>query len=411
MADLSELAEMVADDPELVPEIVAVDARIAMKVSRVVLGSILDRANAVIPAKEIVPGTAYARLDAHLGDENSLGFIQVTASDGVQTIAIKTDQVTVSVGGTALLPAKRLIEVLRLAPVEEISFVIVGNAVVLRAGRAQWTIQLPTATPTDIVMPTPTLTTVPREAFLNQMIAVARALPTFAARPALHQVQVEKGHATAADGSRVHRGDVLVPADLIFAIPARGLDQVIRMLKASKADTFEVGVHDQGVVFVVEEDVLNLQRMSVPFPKVDELLFRPAIENEARLTVEPKALIEVVRRVRLAADAEHAAIVLAVVPEQKVNGQSTWSLQVRAKDRLGNSASEKIGVQWTGPVAGQNVTVNHRFLTDLLGSIDPGSATLRLGTDTKTTKKPVYVEDSESGFTAVVQQMRSDWLH
>lgn len=412
MADLSELAEMIAEDPELVPEIVAVDARLALKISRTVLTPLLERANAVIPTKEVVPGTAYARIDASLGDESTVNSVTVSASDGVQTLTVVSDEVTVSVPGTALLPAKRVIDVLKLAPTNVITLVIVGSAAVVRSGRAQWTIQLPSPPPTDIEMPETARVEVPRVPFLSTLTAVGRALPTFNARPALHQVQVEKGRVTAADGSRVHRATVQgLPADLTFTIPARGLDQVLRMLRASKSETFEVGVHDDGVVFAVDADVLSMRRLVVPFPKVDDLLFKPAIENDAKCTVEPKALIEVIKRVRLASDAEYASIIVAIVPEKKVNGEARWSLHVRAKDRLGNASSEKIDCQWAGPVAGQSACVNHKFLTDLLSSLDSEFVTLRLGVDTKTSKKPIYCEDASTGFIGVVQQMRSDWLH
>ncbi len=411
MSSLNDLAEMIADDPELVPEIVAVDARVAMKISTARLGSMLDRANAVIPAKEVVPGTAYARLDAVLGDDNTANSVTITASDGVQTLQIVTDMVSVSVPGVALLPAKRIIDVLRLAPEDIISMVIVGTAAVIRSGRAQWTIQLPTTSPSDTVIPDASRVTVPREAFLNTLIAVGRALPTFNARPALHQVNVANGLVTAADGSRVHREALPVEfAGLTFAIPARGLDQVLRMLRTSRSADFEIGVHDTGVVFGIDADVLSVQRLAVPFPDVEKLLLTPAIENTSKLTVEPKALIDVVKRVRLAADAEYASIILTVVPEKKVNGEAVYSLAVSAKDRLGNSSAERIGVQWTGPVSGHTVCVNHKFLTELLVSIDSEFVTLRLGADSKTVKKPVYVEDKALGFVGMLVQMRSDWL-
>lgn len=409
MADLSELAEMIAEDPELVPEIVAIDARLAMKISRTVLATLLERANAVIPSKEVVPGTAYARLDASLGDAGTINSVTVTASDGVQTLTVVTDDVAVSVQGTALVPAKRLIDVLKLAPTNMVSIVIVGSAALVRSGRAQWTIQLPTLPPTDIEIPVTERVEVPRAAFAASLAVVGRALPSFNARPALHQVHAENGRLTAADGSRVHRVAVDMPKDLMFTIPARGLDQVLRMLHGSKSEHFEVGVHAEGVVFAVDADVLSMRRLAVAFPKVDDLLFKPAIENDAKCTVEPKALLDVIKRVRLASDAEFAAIVLTVVPEKKVNGEPRWSLQVSAKDRLGNASSERIECQWSGPVAGQSVTVNHRFLTDLLAKTDPELTTLRLGADTKTVKKPLYCEDSTTGFVGVVQQMRSDW--
>lgn len=411
MADLSELAEMIAADPELVPEIVAVDARLAIKIGQARIGAMLDRANSVIPTKEVVPGTAYARLDASLGDDNTLPSVTVTASDGVQTIRIVTDKVTVSVPGTVLLPARRIIDVLKMAPEDTVSMVAVGSAMIIRSGRAQWTIQLPTGAPTDIKIPETTRIEVPREAFVNSMTAVARALPTFSARPALHQVHIAKGMATAADGSRVHRETVNMPADLTLTIPARGLDSVLRMLRLSRAETFEVGVHEDGVVFIVDSDVLAVRRLAVPFPPVDDLLLKPAIENDAKCTVQSRELLEVVKRVRLAADAEFAAIVLAVVPEKKVAGEQVFSLEVRAKDRLGNASSERIGAQWSGSVSAQSVSVNHRYLTDLLVSIDSEFVTLRLGADSKTAKKPIYVEDASTGFAGVVQQMRSDWLH
>jgi DNA polymerase III sliding clamp (beta) subunit (PCNA family) len=411
---LEELAELEHEDPEYVPEILPVDARLSLRgpVARFI--ELFERAASVSPKKEIIPGTGYSLIEGFAADSSATSYVKISATDGEQTISVVVEGIKVAMAGAVLVPAQKILEILKRTPTDSVKLEVLGNSATLRSGRAQWTVQTPTG---DSLPPTPDISdielhSVGRKPLLRGLEVARKAVAGTAARPALMQAQVRDGAITAADGGRVHRQRVDGLTDeLDFAIPVRVMDELMSALRASDAEKIELGASDYHLVFQIDQDSLIAQRLLIPFPDVDPLLLGPAFSNQNSLGVDSNQLAEVVKRVRVNADPDYSGIYLVLVPGQKdTEGTLMWSLAVRARDRIGNSAQELMECRWIGSSKPREVCVNHRYLSDLLTSYNQDDAIFRLGEDTKSVKNPLFIEDTALGFSGIVQQMRGEFF-
>lgn len=405
MSDLLDLVEMQHSDPEMVPEIVAVDTTLSVKAPASTLISIFERAAGIspLPTKEVYPDTAYARFEA-IGTGSTVAHCRITASDGEQTVSVVSGTATVNRAGEILVQPRKVLDILKLVPTGTVKIEAVGNAVSIRSGQAQWTV----ATPLDARLGlAPDLGEIEmwpigRQEFLEALTVTRRSVSTTAARPALQQALVANQTVTSCDGGRVHRQgiDHLDP-DLHFTIPTSVMEELIRALKATDTDALSVGVTDYHLVFQIDDDTLIAQRLTLPYPGDPEALInKAAFANQHTLTVSRDDLAQVVRRVRVNADPDYSSIFLGIQP-----GDDGYVLIVRARDRNGNAAQEVIPCTFDGPAKARELCLNHRYLSDLLASC-PGEVEFRLGDDTKTMRNALLVEDRLTGFTGVVTQMR-----
>ena len=138
---LLELAEL--SDPELVPEILPSTATLAVKGDVTKLRTLFARAASVTPQQSIVPGTQFALFEAFSGGPLHAPYVRVTATDGELTTSVVTDGIEVAAPGSVLVPPKAIVDRLKLSPTEQVSFTVVDSALLLRAGRARWTVPVP----------------------------------------------------------------------------------------------------------------------------------------------------------------------------------------------------------------------------------------------------------------------------
>lgn len=413
MTDYLELAEMEHDDPEYIPEILPVDARISLRGGRSKFIELFERAAAVtpIPSKEIIAGTGYALLEAFVGAPGELSYARITASNGSMTISVLVDGLTVAMAGRVLLPGKRILDILKLAPTETIRFEVLGNAATIRSGRAQWTVATPLgdSLPTAAALDDITLKPVDREGFLNALEVTRRSVATTAARVALMQAQVFKGSIWSCNGALVQKQAVpFLSNDWDVTIPARVIEELIKALKSYDQDYFEMGYDEHHLVFQFGADTLIAQRLLIRFPEVQKLFLAPSMGNSNSLSVKTENLVDAIRRVRVNADPDYAALYLVTVPgKADAAGDLSWSLAVRARDSTGNASQELMDCQWVGSTKGRELCFNHKHLSDLLDSVDDEHVIIKVGEDTKTVRTPVFVEDIDQGFSAVLQQMRT----
>ena len=122
MTDLLTLSEL---DDDLVPEILPGSAILSFKVDVKKLMSMFSRAASITPSKEIVPGTSFARLEALPSSTEHVAYLRLTASDGEQTVVMVEDGITLKTPGVVLLPPKRVLDILRLAPTTTIDVTVV----------------------------------------------------------------------------------------------------------------------------------------------------------------------------------------------------------------------------------------------------------------------------------------------
>lgn len=407
------ISNLDVEDTELIPEFIPVEARVAFKGSVSKILPFFERAASVLPVKEVIPGTGFAKLETLEGSKSSLGYAQITATDGEKSLQVVFDDVQVLRFGAALVPAKKIADILKLANSPTVRIEVLGNSAKIYSGRAVWTIQIP---PGDKLAPLADIhslqtQTVDRTTFLRALLGARKAVAQNSSRPALQQALIENGSITACDGARLHRIAIegLSPS-LSLSVPSSIVDELIRALKASDEDEFSIGADNYHLVFNVGESTLIAQRLLVDFPNLETLILGPAFENTETMTVNRSELADIVKRVRINSDPEFASIFLTLLAgKTDSEGNSQWFLAVNARDRDGNTSQETLEVQRSGGKL-RELVVNHVYLSDLLAAYTEELVTFRLGEDTKTKLSPLLVDDKVTGFTAVISQMRKEFL-
>lgn len=382
-------------------EVLPATARLAVTGPTSALLYLVDRAAQVTPTKAVIPGTEWLQIEAE-SPEGSLPFVRTSATDGQLTMSTQSDALEVRREGSVLLPAKKLADVLKLAPEETVSLVVIGATATVRSGRAQWTLAAPAG---DALPPRPdtkgiVLEPVPRYDLLYALRAVRLAVSTTEARPALMQALVRDQKVTGSDGGRLHQMLVKsLPARFDLTLPVRLIDEMIRALRDTKVDTIFLGHDELRVVVTVGNDEIVSQRVMLGYPDAEGLILGPAAMADRAMTVNTIELVDAVKRIRVAADPDLATVALEVAPSSK----GEWMLIVTALDRNGNSAKEPVRIsKWTGPNKPQRFTVAHKSLLELLAAAMVVDVTLEAGPDTKTKKYPLLVRTET--FTGVLQQ-------
>jgi DNA polymerase-3 subunit beta len=384
------------DDPELVPVILPIDARLSVSGSVEELRRVFTRLTAVTPTRETIAGTSFVYISAN---ENVVTF---TAGDGRQTLILESGSLRINRQGKAIVPGHRLKEVLAMAPEEGVVITVLGDKMTVTSGRATWTLSVPSGErmPSVPDISDIELHAVPRRALFKALNSVKRALPRPGGRPSLEQVNLVAGAVTASDGYRLIRQRVTeFPEELSMAIPKDTVAEFLRALSAGGEENVMLGASDDLIVYSDFGETVVSRRLPVDYPDLESQLLAPALENHYRLTVDAGELRDLVKRVRVSADPEYAGITLRF---GKVKDE--WELTVVARDRTGNSASEAMFALWEGDAAPFDITLNHRYLTDLLDAYPGSLAVLRVGENTKTRAAPLLLKDDERGFTGVIQQ-------
>lgn len=401
LLDLSELED------DLVPEILPASAAMSITAPVAKLRILFSRAAGVSPTKEVIPGTAFALLEAIPSSTTQVAHVRITASDGEQTVSVVEDGVSVKIPGAVLLPPRRVLDILKLAPTDVVDISVVGSTALVRSGRARWTVQVPVGEITDLSaladVGTITTTPVPLKPFLRALRGARVAASTSNARVSLMQVRIKDGSILACDGGRLHKVSAAgLDPSIDTTIPIRVVDELVRALDASSDPQIMMGVDDRFLVFDVgDEGSIVAQKMILPFPEMQDLILGPQLTNTLKLLVNRVELHEAIMRVRVNADPDIAVVVLSTV--RGTRSADDWTLEVQSRDRSGNTAQESVECQWDGKP--MSVAYNHHHLTDLLATCSSELLSLRLGNDTKSTKTPLLIEDPESGIVGVVQQV------
>lgn len=410
MSDLLSLAEA---EGETAPQILPVDARVAVSGQVSNLLPMMERAAAVAPAKEVIKGTSLVKIETHPGKAGALPYTTVTSTNGMMTSTVATDLLSVHMVGAALVPARKIVEVLRMAPSETFRLEVLGTTVQIRSGRAMWAVQ---TEPGESLAPAPSTEdikthVVPVGPFLTALQVAMKAASVSMARNSLRQIQVKSGALTGADGSLLHRHAVPgLPKSLDTTIPIDSAPEIVRLLKSATSETFEFGSNYSHLLLRVGQDEVIAQRMLVPYPNLENQILGPALTNGYTLSVDRTELLETVKRIRINADPDYRALFLNLVPVAEASDGLTWTLTVSAQDRQGNTAQETLEVAWSGPKGARALCVSHLSLTNFLSVQQTQTIALKIGDDSKDARQPLFVENDAHGFTGWVQQVRPSYL-
>lgn len=380
------------------------------------LMKLLHRTSAIAadPTKETIQGTSLVLLEGVAGRLGVSSYVKATTSDGDKTLAVRAGGVAVTMPGQAQIPAKRLYQILKLCPEGRTKIEVSGDAAVITSGRARWTIQCPKS---ENILAVPNLTAerlfpVDTRSLLQAISSVRKAVSPTPARVSLMQLDIRGGFATACDGGRVHKRRIDgLSEDVEFSIPYKAVAEIVKALTDTEEQVVHLRFSDYAFELMVGDDSFISAQLTVDFPDIDYMLVNPSVTNENSLSVSTEELTEAIKRVKVSSDPDYSAIFLSLVSGPKdADGDRSWTLNIKARDKRGNSAQELLDVQWQGISKPKEICVNYGYLLDLLEASEKEIAILSIGEDLKSKKYPVYLENKEIGFTGIVQQMSTEYI-
>jgi DNA polymerase III subunit beta len=338
----------------------------------------------------------------------ALSGVQLEAGDsGVELRATDMEmglrvplQAEVQRPGTVVLPGRLMLDVARQLPGGDVSIELrpsEGDVEVV-SGPARFHIR--TLRSEDFPpLPEPggdTVVTMPAEAFVQTVARVSRSASRDETRPILTGVLVSASgdelRMVATDSYRLSVKETKLDAPLETGfeanVPARALDELGRVAGQVGADTIEIGVRTNQVVFRVDGVVLSSRLIDGQFPNYRQLL-PETYEHE--LHVPGEELAGVVRRISLMAQ-KNAPLRLSFT-----EGELTVSAQTPDV----GEASEPLPV----PFAGEpfEIGFNPEFLRDGLESVASGDVILKLISPLR----PGLIESGDgSGFLYLIMPIR-----
>jgi DNA polymerase-3 subunit beta len=284
-------------------------------------------------------------------------------------------EVSDSSDGTAVVPGRLLLDVIRSLPKDELTLeyrsaqqdveVVSGSAKFhLRTLPAEDFPKLPEAPSSGVL-------TVPADAFVETIARVARAASRDETRPHLTGVLVSASEQqlrmVATDSYRLSVKEtglgVALSGSLEANVPARTLQELQRIAVAGETDSIGVAALENQVIFTVDDVVLSSRLVEGRFPNYQQLL-PDSYEHELRLN--RAELLEVVRRVSLLAQ-KNAPLRLRF---------SEGSLDVSAQTPDVGEASESLPV----PFGGEQLEIgfNPEFFREGLESAESDDLVLKL---------------------------------
>ncbi len=368
--------------------------KLRLTIRKHVLQVLLDKAATVIPSHDPMPVLKNFLVQVEADR------LRVIATDLELSMIATTPLVTVDTPGTCVLPAKKMLTIVREAADEDVQIRVTGTSAHIVIGRASWTLKLAGG---DDYPPLPKIsdiayTEVDRAALIGALTAVKYAASRDPNRTSLNMVDIKQGRMIATDGSRFQQTQLAwFPVDM--RIPIAAVDDLLRLLKISDLDRVHVGQSDNHLIFRFATDVFVVNKLIAQFPDMEKQLLKPALDNKHSLSTRTRDLLDAIKRVRINADPESSAIALII---------DRQGITVQAKDKYGNTAAEAIDATWTG--SQRTVVVNHKFLTDMFRGYSGDTAVFKLGDDTKTRKSMILLQDADVGSIGVVQQMNADWV-
>lgn len=364
-------------------------------VEKHVLREVLAAVAPAVPSKDIIP----VLKNFHFRLEGS--DLAVTGTDTVVSVIAHRQVIHPKVSGEAVFPATRLTTIASEAPGDlhiKVTRKDHKMYALIRSGSAKWTIPLmdPQGYPDLRANEQADVISTPRAPFLAALKRVRKAISTDEMRPYLMLMDLSKSRMRASDSVRFQQVYFEFPFEC--QIPQRVVHDLVQRLGNSESENLMVGQTKNTLVYKVDDVLVIGQKSDAKFPDVDEVLLKPTFSNDQILTVDRVGLLAAVKRVRITADENTSAIVLSL---------NHGVVTVEAKGKTGAS-TEDVPAQWG--YAPRHLAFDHRHLADLLSSITTETCTFRLGKDLKTRPSSLLMEDDEQGFTAVLSQMRLDWM-
>jgi DNA polymerase III subunit beta len=338
----------------------------------------------------------------------ALSGTQISAADGAVELRA-TDlevglrvplQAEVQTDGSAVLPARLLLDVVRALPADQVTLELRTSEQDVEITSGGATFHIRTLRSEDFPpLPEPdrdSSVEVPADAFVKTIQIVARAASRDETRPVLTGILVTASgkelQMVATDSYRlsVKRTQLEDALEGSFEanVPARALQELARIADAADGGTLTVGVGSNQVVFEAGGAVLSSRLIDGQFPNHQQLL-PEAFEHELELAGDE--VTDVVRRISLLAQ-KNAPLRLAFA-----EGELTVSAQTPDV----GEARETIPVPFSGEAL--EIGFNPDFLRDGLESVGAGGVVLKLISPLR----PGLIEAADgSGFLYLIMPIR-----
>ncbi len=278
-------------------------------------------------------------------------------------------------GGSVVLPARLLLDVVRALPADELTLALrsaeqdvelVSGAATfhLRTLRSEDFPSLPSAPAQEQV-------TLPLAAFVQTVSQVVRSASRDETRPVLTGIlmsaSAQQLRMVATDSYRLSVKEAALAApvqgELEANVPARALQELVRIAQQSEAESLAVSVNQNQIVFELDDVLLSSRLIDGQFPNYRQLL-PETVEHELRLATAE--LADVVRRISLLAQ-KNTPLRL---------GFAEGELTVSAQTPDVGEASETLPVPFQGEPL--QIGFNPEFLRDGLESVESEELVLKL---------------------------------
>jgi len=306
----------------------------------------------------------------------------------------------VSRPGSAVLPARLLLDVARSLSAEQLTMELRSAEQDVELICGPTTFHLRTLRAEDFpTLPSPspeTRVSLPMEAFMQTVSRVARSASRDETRPVLTGILMSAaGHElrmVATDSYRLSvKQTALEPpleGSLEANVPARALQELVRIAQQAPGDSLAVSVGQNQVIFELGDIVLSSRLIDGQFPNYRQLL-PESVEHELRLA--SAELTDVVRRISLLAQ-KNAPLRLSFT-------EGTLTISAQTPDV--GEASEAIPVPFHGESF--EIGFNPEFLRDGLESIDSEELVLKLISPLR----PGLIESPDTGdFVYLIMPIR-----
>jgi DNA polymerase-3 subunit beta len=335
------------------------------------------------------------------------GRLQIAATDLDVTILSSTGARITTPGGVTL-EAKRLFDIVRSLPDEDIHFALQeNNSMLIESGTAKFRIlglpaddypTLPTVNVDDAyAMPLDELKTMVGKV----KFAITHEETRFQLNGALLKVQPTKMEMVATDGHRMALinfpasggGKKGKGSDLTILVPRKALDEILRF-EAGEDGNVRFGVSENQLFFEAGDRRLLARMIDVNFPNYMEVISR---DNDRKVFVDRERLLATIKRISLVANERTRAIRFDFAP-----GKLTVS---STNPELGD-ARETVPIDYAG--APFFVGLNAAYVMDFLSATDTPSVSLDLKDENSQCigRPATQAEDLPYDYLYVVMPMR-----
>jgi DNA polymerase-3 subunit beta len=333
-----------------------------------------------------------------------LGGILLRAENGALSLAatdmelsLRTSlEAQVDGDGAVVVPGKMLVELVRLLPDEDVQIEHRAEEGVVRVESGSYNSRLHTYNVEDFPrlpdVAAVGVFAVDKDALLDTVARVSRSASRDESRPVLTGIlaRFEAGKIVmaATDSYRLSVKETPMEVEapeLEAIIPARALTEVSRI--AAGADTLELGVQENQVVFVADDVTLTTRRIEGQFPNYKQLI----PESYEQIVTLPRSdVLEVVRRVGVMAQRN------SPIRLRFAEGELTVSAQTQD---VGES-HESMPVAYSGEA--MEIGFNADYLRDGFESVTGDEAHFKLISPLR----PAVIQGESDDFTYLVMPIR-----